>query len=147
MTRAYLIVVSVLNGLAGLVCGVLLITRPDGRLLQMGALLPVVRTMPFANVFFRDFFWLGVAMLVVLGVPNLTAAVMLLRRSGKQYRATLAAAALLVLWCVYESVYLFNAAAVGYFIVGVASVLASVTLLRATAKADAMRAHRTDTAR
>lgn len=121
---------SILNAAAGLICGVLLILRPDGRLLQMGALLPVVKGMPLANIFFRDFFWIGLAMLIALGVPNLIAVVMLLRRTENQYLATLGAGVLLLLWCGYESIYMFNAAAVGYFAVGAASVLFSALLLR-----------------
>ena len=44
VARVYLMVVSVLNGFAGLVCGAMLIAQPDGHLLQMGALLPVMRS-------------------------------------------------------------------------------------------------------
>jgi len=130
MARAFLIVVSILNGLAGLICGVLLMVVPDGRLLQMGSLLPVVKTLPLANIFFRDFFWIGLAMLLALGVPNLIAALMLVQRSEEQYVATLVAGVLLVLWCGFELIYLSNVPAVGYFAVGVISVLLSVLLLR-----------------
>ena len=130
MARAFLIVVSILNGLAGLICGVLLMVVPDGRLLQMGSLLPVVKTLPLANIFFRDFFWIGLAMLLALGIPNLIAALMLVRRSEEQYVATLVAGVLLVLWCGFELIYLSNVPAVGYFAVGVISVLSSVLLLR-----------------
>jgi hypothetical protein len=137
VARAFLIVVSILNSFAGLVCGVMLIVKPDGRLLQMGALLPVVKTMPLSNIFFRDFFWIGVAMLLGLGIPNLIAAVMLVRRSEKQYLATLVAGVLLVLWCSFEFVYMFNVPAVGYFVVGVLSILCSVSLLRPAAEASA----------
>jgi hypothetical protein len=136
LARGFLILVSVLNGLAGLICGVLFIAGPNGHLLQAGALLPVIRTLPLANVFFRDFLWIGVAMLLALGLPNLIAAVMLLYRSGKQYVATLAAGVLLVLWCGFEFIFMFNVLAVGYFVVGVLSVLCSILLLlRAPASA------------
>jgi hypothetical protein len=141
--RSFLIVVSVLNGLAGLICGVLFIVAPDGHLLQAGALLPVIQTMPLENVFFRDFLWVGVAMLLVIGLPNLVAALMLLRRAEKQYAATLVAGALLGVWCGFEMIFMFNVAAVGYFIIGVLSVLCSVFLLRRNA-ARAQRAHRAD---
>ena len=50
VARAWLITISLLNGLAGLVCGPLLIARPDGRLLMATALLPVVHKLPLANV-------------------------------------------------------------------------------------------------
>jgi hypothetical protein len=130
LARGYLIVVSLLNGFAGLVCGVLFIIRPDGGLLQAGALLPTIRTLPLANVFFQDFFWIGVAMLIVLGAPNTIAAAMLIRRSQQQYVATLVAGVLLMVWTGFELAFMYNAPALGYFVVGVLSILSSVFLQR-----------------
>jgi len=128
--RGFLIVVSILNGFAGLVCGVLFIAGPDGHLLQAGALLPVIQGLPLARVFFQDFLWIGVAMLLVLGVPNSVTAVTLLRKSGNQYLATLFAGTLLLLWCGFELIFMFNVPAVGYFVTGLISVLCSILLLR-----------------
>jgi hypothetical protein len=133
--RVFLIVVSVLNGLAGLICGMLLIVRPDGAFMQMGALLPVIGTFPFANVFFRDFFWIGMVMLLALGVPNATAAVLLVRHHAAQYAVTLASAILLIGWCGFELVYMYNVAAVAYLVVGVISAFASLWLMRRPAGA------------
>lgn len=130
MARRFLIVASVLNGLAGLVCGVLFIAGPDGSLMQAGALLPVVQELPLANVFFQDFVWIGIAMLLALGIPNSVVAVMLLRKGKRQYLATLIAGVLLILWCGFEVIFMINGLAVGYFVVGVISVLCSIWLLR-----------------
>ncbi len=135
--RVYLIVVSLLNGLAGLVCGVLFIASPDGSLMGFQPLIPVVQTLPFADTFFRDLWWIGVAMLLMLAVPNLAATVMLLRRGAHQYRVTLAAAALLMLWCGFEIAFMLNVAALGYFLVGVVSAVCSVLLFRAPTPASA----------
>lgn len=137
LARGYLIVVSILNGIAGLVCGVLFVLRPDGSLLQAGALLPIIETLPLANVFFQDFLWIGIAMLLVLGVPNTVAAVMLVRRAEGQYVATLVAAILLALWTGFELIFMYNAPALGYFIVGALSILASVFLMRQSHEASA----------
>lgn len=128
--RGFLIVVSALNGAGGLLCAALLLLAPDGRLLRMGLLLPVIKEFPLASVFFQDFFWIGVAMLLALGVPNLVATVMLVRQSAMQYLATLIAGVLLLLWCGFELIYMFNIAAAGYLLVAVVSILASQLLLR-----------------
>jgi hypothetical protein len=128
LARTYLIVVSILNGFAGLVCGVLFIARPDGGLMQAGALLPIVRTLPLASVFFQDFLWIGIAMLLVLGIPNTVAAVMLVRRNETQYLVTLAAAVLLIMWTGFELIFMYNVLALVYFLVGVLSIVASVLL-------------------
>ena len=127
--RTWLIAVGALNGLAGLVCGVLLIARPDGSLLMATALLPVVRALPFANVFFRDLFWIGAAMILVLGVPDLVATAMLVRRNTRQYQVALAAAVLLMFWTVFELIFMFNVAAFGYFVVAIISAICALWLL------------------
>jgi hypothetical protein len=137
LSRGFLITVSALNGAAGLICGLMLIAKPDGSLLQMGALVPVMRALPLADVFFRDFAWLGVAMLVALATPNLTALVMLVRRNANQYIATLVSAILLIAWCGFELMYMFNFAAVGYLVVAVLSLVASMMLRRPAAEAGA----------
>jgi hypothetical protein len=136
VARGFLIVVSILNGVAGLVCGVLFIAGPDGRFLQASSLLTVIQELPLASFFFQDFAWIGVAMLLVLGVPNSVATVMLLRKSEDQYLATLFAGVLLLLWTGFELIFMSNALAVGYFIIGLVSVLSSI-MLRRTAPASA----------
>jgi EamA domain-containing membrane protein RarD len=128
--RGYVLVVSVLNGLAGLVCGVLFLIAPDGRLLQAGALLPVIARLPLASVFFQDFVWIGIAMLLVLGVPNTVAVVMLIRRQQKEYVFSLAAGVLLALWTGFELAFMYNVPALGYFIVGVLEIAAGALLMK-----------------
>lgn len=126
--RVFLVVVSILNGVAGLICGVLFIAKPDGSLLQAGALIPVIGALPLANIFFRDFVWIGIAMLLVLGVPNTVATVMLLKRNERRYLLTLVAGVLLIAWTGFELVFMYNVAALAYFMVGVLSVFFSVYL-------------------
>ena len=143
VARGLLIVVSILNGVAGLICGVLFIAGPDGHLLQAGALLPAIRGLPLASVFVQDFGWIGVAMLIVLGVPNSIAVVMLLRKSENQYLATLVAGILLLLWCGFELIFMFNALAVAYFMIGLISVVCSILLLSPVPESANKRIERT----
>lgn len=128
--RIWLLAVSALNGVAGLVCGLLLVVRPDGSLLMASALLPVIKRFPLADVFFRDMFWIGVAMILVLGLPNMAALWALARRSPRQYQLALVAAVMLMLWCGFEIPFMFNYAAVGYLIVGAVSAAFALSLSR-----------------
>ena len=75
--------------------------------------------------------------LLVLGIPNTAAAVMLLRRDESRYKVTLASALLLLAWTGFELVFMINGLAVGYFVVGIFSAIASVHLLRAASPASA----------
>lgn len=130
LSRGLLIAVSILNGAAGLICGVLFLAAPDGSLMQAGELLPIIRELPLAHIFFQDFAWIGVAMLLVLAIPNSVAAVALFRRTERQYLLTLIAGVLLMLWCGFELIFMINGLAIGYFVVGLISVLCSAYLLR-----------------
>lgn len=132
--RIWLIAVSVLNGIAGLVTGVLFIISPDGSLMGFEPLVDVVRTLPLADFFFQDLMWIGIAMLLVLALPNLLALAALIRKHGRQYQLSLTAAVLLMLWCGFEIPFMFNYAAVGYFIVGAISAVISVRLLHSGKK-------------
>jgi hypothetical protein len=93
--------------------------------------------MPLANVFFQDFLWIGIAMLLVLGIPNTVATVLLVRKSASQYRATLATGILLLLWTGFELIFMPNGLAIGYFVVGIVVVAASVLLGRTTVQRSA----------
>lgn len=128
--RGFLILISILNGIAGLVCGALFLISPDGSLMGFEPLLEVIATLPLADIFFRDLMWIGIAMLLALGIPNAVVTVMLLRRSERQYVAALAAAGLLMLWTGFELIFMYNHAALGYFVVGALSAIGAVTLLR-----------------
>ena len=54
--------------------------NPSGKALHMDAMLPFFQKLPFADVLFRDFLFSGFALLIVNGLTNLTAAVLLLRK-------------------------------------------------------------------
>lgn len=130
LARGYLLVISLLNGLSGLACGALFIASPDGALMGWEPLLSTVRELPLSEVFFQDFAWIGVAMLLALGIPNTIAAVMLIRRSERQYPMTVVAGILLLAWTGFELLFMYNVAAVGYFAVGLLSILASFLMMR-----------------
>jgi hypothetical protein len=133
--RGFLISVSAFNGVLGIVCAALLLARPEGGLMGMQVLLPVVGRFPLASVFFRDFLWIGIVMLLALGIPNAAAAVLLVRHHPMQYRITLVSAVLLIAWCGFELVYMYNLAAVAFLSLGVASAFASLWLMRRPAVA------------
>jgi len=62
----------------------MMLIDPSGAIMGMDAMLPYFQVLPFADVLFRDLLFSGIALLVVNGLTNLTAAVLLLckRKSG-----------------------------------------------------------------
>ena len=53
---------------------------PSGKVLGMDALLPYFQVLPLAEYLYQNFTFPGIALLIVNGLTNLTAAVLLLRR-------------------------------------------------------------------
>ena len=57
-----------------------MIVDPSGKTLHMDGMLPYFQKLPFADVLFRNFLFSGFALLIVNGLTNLTAAVLLFRK-------------------------------------------------------------------
>lgn len=53
---------------------------PSGKAMGMDAMLPYFQVLPFADVLFQNFLFSGMALLIVNGLTNLTAAALLLRK-------------------------------------------------------------------
>ena len=57
-----------------------MLVDPTGKSMGMDAMLPFFKVLPFADVLFNDLFFSGIALLIVNGLSNLTAAVLLLKK-------------------------------------------------------------------
>ena len=66
-----------LGAVAGAAC---MLIDPSGKIMGMDAMLPFFQKIPLADVLFQNFVFSGISLLIVNGLTNLTAAVLLLRR-------------------------------------------------------------------
>lgn len=66
-----------LGAVAGAAC---MLIDPSGKIMGMDAMLPFFQKMPLVDVLFQNFVFSGISLLIVNGLTNLTAAVLLLRR-------------------------------------------------------------------
>ena len=92
---------------------------PSGRALGMDAMLPFFQVLPFADVLFQNFTFSGVALLIVNGLTNLTAAGFLLAK--KRVGAVLGGVfgVTLMLWiCIQFYMFPLNFMSTAYFIFG-----------------------------
>ncbi len=123
-TRKALIFWTLFIGI-GAVCGAVgMLVDPSGKAMGMDAMLPFFEKLPFSEVLFRDFTFSGIALLVVNGLTNLTAAVLLLRR--KKAGAVLGGVfgVTLMLWiCIQFYMFPFNFMSTSYFIFGLIQAL------------------------
>ena len=76
--RKFLIFWTLCIGLGAVAGASGMLLDPSGRAMGMDAMLPYFQVLPFADVVFRDFTFSGYALLIVNGITNLTAAVLLL---------------------------------------------------------------------
>lgn len=66
-------------GLGALWGGAAMLIKPDGSILHMQEMLPYFKVMPFADVLFTDYVFPGIMLILVNGVSNIIAAVLILR--------------------------------------------------------------------
>ena len=78
--RKWLIFWTLFIGIGALAGGLSMIVDPSGKALHMDGMLPYFQKLPFADVLFQDFLFSGFALLIVNGLTNLTAAVLLFRK-------------------------------------------------------------------
>ena len=126
--RGFVLVTTLFNGIAGLICGLLFIGWPDGSLMAAEGMIPMLQTFPLADIFFRDFLWIGIAMILVLGIPSTIAGIMLLRKTAHQYIGSLVAAVLVLLWCMAEMPFLPNPLCLFFGVVALLQITASICL-------------------
>lgn len=110
-----------LGAVAGAAC---MLIDPSGKIMGMDAMLPFFQKMPLADVLFQNFVFSGISLLIVNGLTNLTAAVLLLRRKhagvvlGGFFGITL------MLWiCVQFWLLSTNVMSTLYFLFGLAQAL------------------------
>ncbi len=77
IARNFLIFWTLFIGIGTAAGASAMLIDPTGGLMGMDAMLPYFKVLPFADVLFRDFVFSGIALFIVNGITNLTAAVLL----------------------------------------------------------------------
>ena len=92
---------------------------PSGVSVGMDALLPGLQKLPFAGVLFGNLIFPGVALIIVNGVTQLTAAVMMLAKHKNALVASLLCGVILMLWITIQFfIFERNFMSISYFIFG-----------------------------
>ncbi len=117
--RKWLIFWTLFIGIGAVAGGLSMIIDPSGRTLHMDGMLPYFQVLPFADVLFRDFLFSGFALLIVNGLTNLTAAVLLLKRKRPGVILGGIFGVTLMLWiCIQFYMFEFNFMSTAYFVFG-----------------------------
>ena len=138
--RRWLIFWTLFIGVGAVAGGLSMILDPSGKTLRMDGMLPYFQVLPFAKTLFQDFLFSGFALLIVNGLTNLTAAVLLLRRKklgvilGGVFGVTL------MLWiCIQFYMFPLNFMSTAYFIFGLCQALTGYVAWRRLRQAESGR--------
>ena len=119
IARRVLLFWTLFIGLGALAGGVGMIADPSGKAMGMDAMLPYFQVLPFAEVLFRDLFFSGIALIVVNGVTNLTAAALLLAKKKSGIILGGIFGVTLMLWiCIQFYMFPLNFMSTIYFVFG-----------------------------
>ncbi len=96
-----------------------MLVDPTGKSMGMDAVLPFFKVLPFADVLFNNFVFSGIALLIVNGLSNLTAAVLLLQKKKAGVILGGIFGVTLMLWiCIQFYMFPLNFMSTAYFIFG-----------------------------
>lgn len=117
--RRWLIFWTLFIGIGAVAGSIGMLADPSGKAMGMDAMLPYFQVLPFSDVLFRDLTFSGFALLIVNGLTNLTAAVLILRKKllgvilGGIFGVTL------MLWiCIQFYMFELNFMSTAYFVFG-----------------------------
>lgn len=129
--RMVIIGLAILNGTSSVISGGMLMLTPDGSTLYMQPLLPMFQHLPFADIFFQDFFFCGMALALINGVPNLIALVLLITRKKSAYYVGLIAGLLLIMWTLVEIfvIAIPPAGSIVYGVMGIVQTISAIYLI------------------
>ena len=123
--RKWLIFWTLFIGIGAVAGGLSMIIDPSGKALHMDGMLPFFRVLPFADVLFKDFLFSGFALLIVNGLTNLTAAVLLLRKKRPGVFLGGIFGVTLMLWiCIQFYMFPLNFMSTVYFVFGLCQAIA-----------------------
>jgi len=119
IARKWLIFWCLFIGIGAVAGSTAMFIAPDGSILGMSGMLPYFQVLPFADVLFQDFLFSGIALLIVNGLSNLTAAALLLAKKKAGIVLGGVFGVTLMLWiCIQFYMFPANFMSTIYFIFG-----------------------------
>ncbi len=96
----------------------------DGDKTMMGGLLPGMQVLPFANILFKNLIFPGIALLLVNGIPNIFATILLIKNKEQGIFLGSCQGLILMLWIVIQFIiYPLNIMSTIYFIFGLCQLI------------------------
>ena len=102
--RALLLFWTIFIGIGALVGGVCMLIKPDGSILHMETMLPYFSVLPFSDVLFQDYVFSGIMLIIVNGLTNISAFILILLKKRIGYILGIIFGFTLMLWIIIQFV-------------------------------------------
>ena len=99
--------------------GIAMLIDPSGKTLHMDLMLPYFQVLPFAKYLFQDFIFSGISLIIVNGISNLIASILIFRNKKIGYILGFIFGITLMLWiCIQFYIFPANFMDILFFILG-----------------------------
>lgn len=122
--KVIVLVISIFVGVGAFVGGIAMLIEPNGSILHMETMLPYFQVLPFADILFQNYIFPGIALIIVNGISNTVASILMLRNKRIGYILGTLFGFTLMLWIIIQFViFPMNALDIIYFTLGVLQLL------------------------
>ena len=130
--RTFQIILTLFVGIGAVAVATMMWVDPTGKMWGMEPLLEMLKAkMPWPDVFFKDFTPSGYVLLALNGLPQLMAAILLIKRHRLAPYSVMVCGSILMLWIILEWwAWGFNTLSNIYFVIGLLEVVAATVSLR-----------------
>ena len=130
--RTFQIILTLFVGIGAVAGATMMWVDPTGKMWGMEPLLEMLRAkMPWPDVFFKDFIPSGYVLLALNGLPQLMAAILLIKRHQLAPYSVMVCGSILMLWIILEWwAWGFNTLSNIYFVIGLLEVVAATVSLK-----------------
>ncbi len=119
ITRRWLIFWTLFIGIGAVAGSIGMLADTSGKAMGMDAMLPYFQVLPFADILFKNFLFSGIALLIVNGLTNLTAAFLLFMKKKSGIVIGGLFGVTLMLWiCIQFYMFPLNLMSTIYFVFG-----------------------------
>lgn len=119
ITRIFLLILTIFIGVGALFGGVCMIIRPDGSLVFLDGMLDYFQVLPFAELLFQDYIFSGVMLIIINGISNIIATILIIRNRRIGYILGTIFGITLMMWITIQFIiFPFFVIDLVYFILG-----------------------------
>ena len=119
-TRNFSIFWSLFIGIGALLGSLMMFIDPSGEMWGMTPMLPSFQKLPYPEIFFQNFIFPGIALLLVNGVTNFISFILMYQRHRYATLSAMSCGIILILWITIQFfIFEFNFMSTLYFVFGI----------------------------